>query len=62
MSRKLKHKYVAAKTTNNIEIDNLMEFPPDEPPGVGGTALDPAGELATTIHTRCKLISRKFIP
>jgi len=26
-----------------------MAFPPDEPPGVGGTAFDPAGELATTI-------------
>ena len=36
MSRKLKHKYVAAKTTNNIEIDNLMEFPPEDPSSVDG--------------------------
>jgi len=49
----LKHKYVAAKTTNNIGIDNLMEFPPDDPSSVDGTVLAPAVELAADIHTRC---------
>jgi len=58
----LKHKYVVAKTTNTKGIDNLMEYPPEEPPGVGGMVLDPAGELATGIHRRCKLISRKILP
>jgi len=39
----------------------LTEFPSDEPPDVGGTILDPAGGLATSIHTRRgKLISRKI--
>jgi len=57
----LKHIYVAAKITNSIRVDSLTEFPPDEPPSVGGTVLDPAGGLAIAIHTRRgKLISKKI--
>jgi len=50
------------KITNNVGIiDSLTEFAPDEPPPVGGTVLDPAGGLATTIDTRrVKLISRNI--
>lgn len=33
--------HVAAKTMNSRGIDNLMEFPPDEPSSVVGTVLVP---------------------